>query len=760
MRAYPGARPPPPDPDPENRPRKQGPTPSPITRAQQLLEKGYLGRASRALIDPTPLATETPETLEELRQKHPIGPKEPFNTRRTPAAGQHITIEAIKAAIASIGREKAPGLSGWTRPLLDIAIRAKDSPVLEALRLLADMIRQGTAPGRDLLCASRLIGLEKPDGGVRPIAVGCLIYKVALKALLITSFQPSCLLPNQLGVNSPGGVEPALFLLEEAITGPNKASIQKIASLDLSNAFNATSRSAIASAVATYAPTFYRAAAWAYNQPSLLVTEGGSLLASAEGVRQGDPLGPLLFSLAFRPTLEALQHDLPKATIVSYLDDAYILSPGPQDLLGAAAKVLKGSPFKLNLKKSSQYNIGDLKQQGIRALGSAIGPLPTRRAFLKEKVATLVTALQALQGLPKQHTLLLLRGSIQLLLRHLLRQLNPEGLTDLWAQVDQRIEALVVALASARLAAPPPGLEKDLITLPVREGGLGLLPHAAIAHELYIAAKGASQPTLQRLGAPHDTQDPEKTPQQALQAASKARLLQLETGLPQPQQRALQENTTYLGRQWLQVLPTQKKHSLADHEITQALRNRLLAPCKNPEQPCNHCGALPTIGHEDLCKGATRHWTKRHDEINRAFQKALASREDLKVEHEPVVGPQEPSPVGPPTALRADFSATIGTSRYYYDIQVVAINKASGRDEALSTLEEAALEKRRKYRALGPAFQPLIFSAGGLMEKSTAQAYKGLQALIGPTASHFLSTSISLILLKARVNSAASITKA
>ena len=45
------------------------------------------------------------------------------------------------------------------------------------------------------------------------------------------------------------------------------------------------------------------------------------------------------------------------------------------------------------------------------------------------------------------------------------------------------------------------------------------------------------------------------------------------------------------------------------------------------------------------------------------------------------------------------------------------------------------------------------------MEKSTAQAYKGLQALIGPIAAHFLSTSIALTLIKARVNSAASIAK-
>ncbi|XMA18830.1 hypothetical protein WAI453_011621 [Rhynchosporium graminicola] len=80
-------------------------------RAIKLLEKGFIGRASRALIDPTPLAPDTPETLKTLLSKHPIGHENPFSNAN-PAPGQNISPEAIQKAIRSIDREKAYGLSG------------------------------------------------------------------------------------------------------------------------------------------------------------------------------------------------------------------------------------------------------------------------------------------------------------------------------------------------------------------------------------------------------------------------------------------------------------------------------------------------------------------------------------------------------------------------------------------------------------------------------------------------------------------------
>ncbi|KAJ0133569.1 Regulatory protein LEU3 [Fusarium oxysporum f. sp. albedinis] len=462
---------------------------------------------------------------------------------------------------------------------------------------------------------------------------------------------------------------------------------------------------------------------------TLLVTKGGDALASAKGVRQGDPLGPLLFSLAFRPTLETLAAKLPKATLVAYLDDLYILDLAPNGTLQVAKKVFFRSPFQLNLTKSKEIAIRDLKEEGIKALGSFIGPIAPKRAFLEGKIRALKDALSALQDLPKQHALLLLRGSIQLLLRHLQWQLDPIGLEDLWDQADSLIRQAVIALLARSPSDCPKEPSLDLIALPVREGGLGIPLHKELAAQLHQAAKEASEPTLEKIRKkpPIDT-GPRlgKTAQEVLKEANQARLQSFLQDLPTSYKQARLENTSYLGRKWLGVLPTKKDLSFTDSEITEALRSRLFYSIKPPSLPCSSCGAIAALGHEDTCKGANRRWIARHDAVVRAFYRALSSQPTLEVEKEPLVQKE--------TSLRADLAVTLGTSWYFYDIQIVAISKDSATEDPYETLREAAEEKRRKYRCLGAFFQPIIISAGGLMDLETAKTYKKLQELIGPLA--------------------------
>ena len=157
------------------------------------------------------------------------------------------------------------------------------------------------------------MALNKKSGGVRPIAVGCtlrcLVAKVA--GFSVVDNMAALLAPRQLGYGVRGGAEAAVHAARSFLSDmdPDAARVK----LDFSNAFR---RDCMLEAVCAYAPTIYPLVHSAYAAPTLL-RWGDRTISSAEGVQQGDPLGPLLFCL----TLHNLSLQLKSDLCVLYLDD-------------------------------------------------------------------------------------------------------------------------------------------------------------------------------------------------------------------------------------------------------------------------------------------------------------------------------------------------------------------------------------------------------------------------------------------------------
>jgi hypothetical protein len=125
----------------------------------------------------------------------------------------------------------------------------------EFLVLYAKQIVQGVAPRKKFMLACRGTALDKDGkGGIRPIAVGDLIYRLLGKAILKLYSRKDCLLPYQLGVGSAGGVEPVVRVVERALSGDLPEKSEYVVQLDFTNAFNAASRVDCAKAVKTYCP--------------------------------------------------------------------------------------------------------------------------------------------------------------------------------------------------------------------------------------------------------------------------------------------------------------------------------------------------------------------------------------------------------------------------------------------------------------------------------------------------------------------------
>ena len=86
--------------------------------------------------------------------------------------------------------------------------------------------------------------------------------------------------------------------------------------LDFQNAFNPIRRDVVLKEVLSLAPRVFPLAYSAYRFP-LLLFHGNSSISSAEGVQQGDHLGPLLFCLGIHCLAISLKSDFR----VFYLDD-------------------------------------------------------------------------------------------------------------------------------------------------------------------------------------------------------------------------------------------------------------------------------------------------------------------------------------------------------------------------------------------------------------------------------------------------------
>ena len=127
----------------------------------------------------------------------------------------------------------------------------------------------------------------------------------------------SKLFPHQLGVAVPGGVEAIVhssrFFCASNLFSTDSTLFLKI---DFANAFNTVRRDNLLRVVQAELPILYHYLFSCYSKPSSLFFNG-SLIQSAEGVQQGDPLGPLCFSLA----IQGLVSELASELNVWYLDD-------------------------------------------------------------------------------------------------------------------------------------------------------------------------------------------------------------------------------------------------------------------------------------------------------------------------------------------------------------------------------------------------------------------------------------------------------
>jgi len=293
-----------------------------IKRAEGLARAGYMSGAVRALSDGAVCNTSDPEVYNKLRELQ--------SAESQPDSSDVISQE-----------EFIPDAAGWRGEYFKyLSPNAK-----EYLFKLAQHILQNPkslpAELRPYLFGARLIVLPKPQGGVRPIAIGTILRKDISETLvrILAPQLPEFFAPLQFGVGVPGGTENVVqgLRLAKALSEDNV-----VAEVDFTNAFNSVERSVIEDLVIRRFPMLKTWFQLCYGKPSHLLVKDQKPIRSERGVQQGDPLGPFLFALALQPALVKAA-EVEGCCVMAYLDDVYVC--GKPNAVAEAIEKLLLAPF-------------------------------------------------------------------------------------------------------------------------------------------------------------------------------------------------------------------------------------------------------------------------------------------------------------------------------------------------------------------------------------------------------------------------------
>ena len=366
----------------QTEPEHEGETTRVSTAPNKCQKTETRGTIQAALVDESPPILANKSVLEDLRAFHPDRHSGTFEDPTANPPPLDSPVELIRKA-ATETTIWAAGPSGWDLFLVKFALRS--DRMAKFLVLLMEGMRRGDVPGRFLLCACRINIL--PNGSVvHSITFSEIFYYLIVNAILLSmqGITNSGLLPSQFGFSPSSGTDAILHTVEQFCYG-NLQHYEQIATVDFSNSHKILSRHAISLGVKNHYPHIYNLVRWAYDDTTPLIYSSrlGSFtgarvcveIPSAHGIRDSDPLAPLLFSVGFRTFLEAFSQALgPDHFILAYLDYVVVFSRAPTNVIDIAADTTTSTDIGLllNRQRSRIYTRDDIPM-GIPILGAMMG---------------------------------------------------------------------------------------------------------------------------------------------------------------------------------------------------------------------------------------------------------------------------------------------------------------------------------------------------------------------------------------------------
>jgi hypothetical protein len=406
-----------------------------------------------------------------------------------------ISHEIFSNIISQLPVKSANGLSSWSNDIIKYLCQApqfvsKLSPDFKRYLLkIINAIANGKGGNADIWIKSLLIFIQKEDNNsLRPLAIDEPFIRLASKCLnqITSSKVGKKLAPIQMGVGIQGGCEfvahTVSMWVEEIIKDPSSNKI--IIRLDKKNAFNSIPRQVIRRGIIKHCPELLSYFDWSYGSCTRLVMVNGEVIGlSRNGVRQGDPLGPLFYCLGLDQVIAEASIRFPKVNILYYLDDGFIFGSADDvreafDWLDIALSGInqildKSNPTKCIIfanmgTNSSNFPTGlSVSSEGLKVLGCPYGCESFIQNCLNKEVAKITGVIKRLVLVEPRCAYILVKFCINTKGGYLARICPPWCLTSYAFLFDQMIDKIIafwcdvpeIDILSSELRSLPWGLK-------------------------------------------------------------------------------------------------------------------------------------------------------------------------------------------------------------------------------------------------------------------------------------------------------------
>ena len=502
-----------------------------VQRAEHMFGIGDTYRAMQALSSTTETTDlNDRDERERLRRLHPSSsvhmPARPADTPEV-----MVDHDWMRAEMYASDTGASPGPSGYCSNYLSVL--AADPQCVHAMAFFMQQIVNNRLPpvARTLLTTCTLVSLRKTGDGRRPVAMGDTFYRMASRyALQLVTVKAQALMaPHQYGAGQPDGCTQIVQSVQHLLTtasasdSPGTASSQRpmaCLSVDVANAFNSVDRAAVLRTVYGLPEL---AQCWGmvdfgYGTPSLLlmrcnetVSDSDAFIESQTGVRQGDPLAGLLFSLAMHSTYDAVAK-LASGGLYAYQDDGHVVGTMAEcwrawemvrpllAQLGLRVNAAKCelTCFHLDSARDSE-DISALAQfthaglainvNSVRMLGCVVGKdsvaIADALAADPRFQASELAAFRRLPAMRRQPAMLALQRLTGTVLTNQLRAMPPAATQRHAAEYDRNV--MRAAHSIIRITAADGDRYDEQIRSSLSVGGFGLTSAEHIAPAAYIA---------------------------------------------------------------------------------------------------------------------------------------------------------------------------------------------------------------------------------------------------------------------------------